>query len=394
MATVIGVRFKKAGKVYYFDPGDLWPRPGQNAVVETARGIEFGEVVTAPRAISDDQIVAPLKKVIRIATEEDEQRAAFNEKREQEAFAICQEKVARHKLEMKLVSVEYTFDNSKIIFYFTANGRVDFRELVKDLAGVFKMRIELRQIGVRDEAKMLGGLGPCGRHICCGAFLGDFQPVSIKMAKEQNLSLNPTKISGQCGRLMCCLKYEQDTYEQTLKRVPKVGKDIVTPDGTGVIVEINAIRERVKVRICVGDDDSFEVREYSMDDVRRLGPEDQPAVRENRNQPDRRQNRKAAEAEAAERSEDQETEEEPKRKRYPHQKAPKNLSTDQFLEKLKDARGEEGDSAASKEHKRPRRRNGRGHRGENAQGAEASANVLSDPAGDAPVRADSAPENE
>ena len=394
MATVIGVRFKKAGKVYYFDPGDLWPRPGQNAVVETARGIEFGEVVTAPRAISDDQIVAPLKKVIRIATEEDEQRAAFNEKREQEAFAICQEKVARHKLEMKLVSVEYTFDNSKIIFYFTANGRVDFRELVKDLAGVFKMRIELRQIGVRDEAKMLGGLGPCGRHICCGAFLGDFQPVSIKMAKEQNLSLNPTKISGQCGRLMCCLKYEQDTYEQTLKRVPKVGKDIVTPDGTGVIVEINAIRERVKVRIRVGEDDSFEVREYSMDDVRRLGPEDQPAVRENRNQPDRRQNRKAAEAEAAERSEDQETEEEPKRKRYPHQKAPKNLSTDQFLEKLKDARGEDGDSAAPKEHKRPRRRNGRSHRGENAQGAEAPANVLSDPAGDAPVRADSAPENE
>ena len=394
MATVIGVRFKKAGKVYYFDPGDLWPRPGQNAVVETARGIEFGEVVTAPRAISDDQIVAPLKKVIRIATEEDEQRAAFNEKREQEAFAICQEKVARHKLEMKLVSVEYTFDNSKIIFYFTANGRVDFRELVKDLAGVFKMRIELRQIGVRDEAKMLGGLGPCGRHICCGAFLGDFQPVSIKMAKEQNLSLNPTKISGQCGRLMCCLKYEQDTYEQTLKRVPKVGKDIVTPDGTGVIVEINAIRERVKVRIRVGDDDSFEVREYSMDDVRRLGPEDQPAVRENRNQPDRRQNRKAAEAEAAERSEDQETEEEPKRKRYPHQKAPKNLSTDQFLEKLKDARGEEGDSAAPKEHKRPRRRNGRDHRGENAQGAEAPANAPSDPAGDAPVRADSAPENE
>ena len=394
MATVIGVRFKKAGKVYYFDPGDLWPRPGQNAVVETARGIEFGEVVTAPRAISDDQIVAPLKKVIRIATEEDEQRAAFNEKREQEAFAICQEKVARHKLEMKLVSVEYTFDNSKIIFYFTANGRVDFRELVKDLASVFKMRIELRQIGVRDEAKMLGGLGPCGRHICCGAFLGDFQPVSIKMAKEQNLSLNPTKISGQCGRLMCCLKYEQDTYEQTLKRVPKVGKDIVTPDGTGVIVEINAIRERVKVRIRVGDDDSFEVREYSMDDVRRLGPEDQPAVRENRNQSDRRSNRKAAEDEAAERSEDQETEEEPKRKRYPHQKAPKNLSTDQFLEKLKDARGEEGDSAAPKEHKRPRRRNGRGHRGENAQGAEAPANAPSDPAGDAPVRADSAPENE
>ena len=394
MATVIGVRFKKAGKVYYFDPGDLWPRPGQNAVVETARGIEFGEVVTAPRAISDDQIVAPLKKVIRIATEEDEQRAAFNEKREQEAFAICQEKVARHKLEMKLVSVEYTFDNSKIIFYFTANGRVDFRELVKDLASVFKMRIELRQIGVRDEAKMLGGLGPCGRHICCGAFLGDFQPVSIKMAKEQNLSLNPTKISGQCGRLMCCLKYEQDTYEQTLKRVPKVGKDIVTPDGTGVIVEINAIRERVKVRIRVGEDDSFEVREYSMDDVRRLGPEDQPAVRENRNQSERRSNRKAPESEAPERTEEQEAEGEPRRKRYPHQKAPKNLSTDQFLEKLKDAQGGEGDSAAPKEHKRPRRRNGRGQRSENAQGAEASEAAVADAAGDVPARTDSAPENE
>ena len=393
MATVIGVRFKKAGKVYYFDPGDLWPRPGQNAVVETARGIEFGEVVTAPRTISDDQIVAPLKKVIRIATEEDEQRAAFNEKREQEAFAICQEKVARHKLEMKLVSVEYTFDNSKIIFYFTANGRVDFRELVKDLAGVFKMRIELRQIGVRDEAKMLGGLGPCGRHICCGAFLGDFQPVSIKMAKEQNLSLNPTKISGQCGRLMCCLKYEQDTYEQTLKRVPKVGKDIVTPDGTGVIVEINAIRERVKVRIRVGEDDSFEVREYSMDDVRRLGPDDQPAVRENRNQSDRRPPRKPAETENADHSEETEAEEEPKRKRYPHQKAPKNLSTDQFLEKMRDARAEEADPAAPKEHKRSRRRNGRGHRGENAQNGVSSANAAPEPAGDAPAKSDSAPEN-
>ena len=232
----------------------------------------------------------------------------------------------KHKLEMKLVSVEYTFDNSKIIFYFTANGRVDFRELVKDLASVFKMRIELRQIGVRDEAKMLGGLGSCGRPICCGAFLGDFQPVSIKMAKEQNLSLNPTKISGQCGRLMCCLKYEQETYEQTLKRVPRVGKDIVTPDGVGVITEINAIRERVKVRIRVGEDDSFEVREYSMDDVRKLGLGDQPAVREAPKAQEKRPNVKKTPISQQTQEEQTEPEgEEPKRRRYPHQKAPKNL---------------------------------------------------------------------
>jgi len=330
MATVIGVRFKKAGKVYYFDPCEFWPKPGQNVVVETARGIEFGEVVTAARSVNDEQIVAPLKKVVRIATEEDEQRAAFNAQRETEAFRICQEKVAKHKLEMKLVSVEYTFDNSKIIFYFTANGRVDFRELVKDLAGVFKMRIELRQIGVRDEAKMLGGLGSCGRPICCGTFLGDFQPVSIKMAKEQNLSLNPTKISGQCGRLMCCLKYEQDYYEETLKKLPRVGKDIVTPDGIGVITEINVIRERVKVRMRTADD-TFDVREYSIDDVRRPGPEDGAAVREAPRQDKRAAAKKPAPQEPAK---DEKAEEEPKRKRYPHQKAPKNLSTEQFLERM------------------------------------------------------------
>ena len=375
MATVIGVRFKKAGKVYYFDPCDFWPKPGQNVVVETARGIEFGEVVTAARAVSDEQIVAPLKKVIRIATEEDEQRAAYNAKREEEAYKVCQEKVAKHKLEMKLVSVEYTFDNSKIIFYFTANGRVDFRELVKDLASVFKMRIELRQIGVRDEAKMLGGLGSCGRPICCGAFLGDFQPVSIKMAKEQNLSLNPTKISGQCGRLMCCLKYEQDTYEQTLRRVPKVGKDIVTPDGVGVIVEINAIREKVKVRIRTGEEDNFEVREYSMDDVRKLGPEDKPAEREAPKQQERRQNVKKTPIPTEEEAAREEEAEENKKKRYPHQKAPKNLSTDQFLEKLSaaDTASEDAEQeGAPKEHKRSRRRGGRGRRGEGKgeEGAE------------------------
>ena len=358
MATVIGVRFKKAGKVYYFDPCEVWPRPGDSVVVETARGVEFGEVVTGAREVADEQIVAPLKKVVRIATEEDIRRAEHNEKREAEAFRVCQEKVAKHKLEMKLVSVEYTFDNSKIIFYFTANGRVDFRELVKDLAGVFKMRIELRQIGVRDEAKMLGGLGSCGRPICCGTFLGDFQPVSIKMAKEQNLSLNPTKISGLCGRLMCCLKYEQDCYSQTLKKLPKVGKDIVTPDGVGVLAEINAIRERVKVRIKIDDD--FDVREYAIDEVRKPGPDDSAAVRE---APKPKQRRPEPEAEAP-------AEEQGKRKKYPHQKAPKNLSTDQFLEKLKtDADAGRKKGERPKKERPPRER----RRGKGAQSAETAA---------------------
>ena len=356
MATVIGVRFKKAGKVYYFDPDGIWPRPGDYVIVETARGVEFGEVVTGSRSVNDAQIVAPLKKVIRVASPEDIQRAESNEKREAEAFKICQERIAKHKLDMKLVSVEYTFDNNKIIFYFTANGRVDFRDLVKDLASVFKIRIELRQIGVRDEAKMLGGLGSCGRPICCGAFLGDFQPVSIKMAKEQNLSLNPTKISGQCGRLMCCLKYEQDNYEQVLKRVPRVGKDIVTPDGVGVITEINCIKETVKVRIRV-DDDSFDVREYPIDDVRRPGPDDAAAIREQRPDKPPRRGRPQPESAAAT-EENGDAPEEGRKKRYPHQKAPKNLSTDQFLEKLKEDVGTP--SAAAKEHKRRRGRGGKG----------------------------------
>ena len=378
MATVIGVRFKKAGKVYYFDPCEVWPRPGDSVVVETARGVEFGEVVTGAREVADEQIVAPLKKVVRIATEEDIRRAEHNEQREAEAFRICQEKVAKHKLEMKLVSVEYTFDNSKIIFYFTANGRVDFRELVKDLASVFKMRIELRQIGVRDEAKMLGGLGSCGRPICCGAFLGDFQPVSIKMAKEQNLSLNPTKISGLCGRLMCCLKYEQDCYSQTLKKLPKVGKDIVTPDGVGVLAEINAIRERVKVRIKIDED--FDVREYAIDEVRRPGPDDSAAARE---APKPRQRRPEPEPEAP-------AEEQGKRKKYPHQKAPKNLSTDQFLEKLKtDAESgkkkEKGDKP--KRDRPPRER----RRGKGAPNAEAQAAPAPE-AADAPGAMQSAPQ--
>ena len=367
MATVIGVRFKKAGKVYYFDPSGIWPRPGDSVIVETTRGVELGEVVTGSRSVNDAQLVSPLRKVVRMATEEDVRRAETNEQREKEAFTVCQEKIAKHKLDMKLVSVEYTFDNSKIIFYFTANGRVDFRELVKDLAGVFKTRIELRQIGVRDEAKMLGGLGACGRPICCGAFLGDFQPVSIKMAKEQNLSLNPTKISGQCGRLMCCLKYEQDNYDAVLKRVPRVGKDIVTPDGVGVITEINVIKERVKVRIRQ-DDDTFDVREYAIDDVRRPGPGDAAAVREPSRAPQERRPRRNSEAAPAEPQEDENGEE--KRRRYPHQKAPKNLSTDQFFEKLKENGGVTPVNA-NREHRR--RRPGKGRPEEQAAPVEKAA---------------------
>ena len=269
MVNVIGVRFENAGKLYFFDPGQFWPTPGDYVLVETSRGIEFGEVVTGIKEIDDAMLQSPLKPVVRIASAEDLQHFKDNKAAEKEAYQVCQKKISEHKLDMKLVSVEYTFDNSKILFYFTANGRVDFRSLVKDLASVFKTRIELRQIGVRDEAKMLGGLGICGRPICCGAFLGDFQPVSIKMAKEQNLSLNPTKISGVCGRLMCCLKYEQDKYEAIRKKMPKVGKEVITPDGPGVVWELNVIKETVRVRIQKGD--SSELRDYPMEDVQRPG---------------------------------------------------------------------------------------------------------------------------
>ena len=249
MAVIIGVRFKKTGKVYYFDPGQNQLEKGSLVVVETARGIECGEVVIPNKEVADSTIVKPLKPVLRPATPEDKRRAKENAEKEQRAMRVCQEKIAAHKLDMKLVDVEYTFDNSKILFYFTADGRVDFRDLVKDLASVFRTRIELRQIGVRDEAKMLGGLGICGRPFCCSQFLSDFQPVSIKMAKEQGLSLNPTKISGSCGRLMCCLKYEQDAYESLLRMTPKVGALVTTKEGKGVVCDANILTGVVKVRL-------------------------------------------------------------------------------------------------------------------------------------------------
>ena len=249
MAEVIGVRFKEVGKVYYFDPLDNKLNTGDMVIVETARGLECGEVATPNKIIPDEKIKQPLKPLIRIATEKDLNHLAENKIREKDAYKICEQKIANHKLEMKLVNVEYTFDNSKIIFYFTADGRVDFRALVKDLASVFRTRIELRQIGVRDEAKMLGGLGICGRPFCCNRFMGEFQPVSIKMAKEQGLSLSPVKISGTCGRLMCCLKYEQEAYTDLLKHTPKIGAIVKTPEGKGLVVENNLIARTLKVKL-------------------------------------------------------------------------------------------------------------------------------------------------
>ena len=249
MTEVIGVRFKKVGKIYYFDPNGEKLFLGEHVIVETARGVECGEIAIPNRMVEDDEVVQPLKQVIRIATAEDKRRIAENAEKEKKAFKLCSEKIEKHKLDMKLVDVEYTFDNNKILFYFTAEGRVDFRELVKDLASVFKTRIELRQIGVRDEAKMLGGLGICGRPFCCASFLGEFQPVSIKMAKEQCLSLNPTKISGTCGRLMCCLKYEQEAYEDLLRVTPRVGSYVSTSEGKGTVVEVSLLTGLLKVRL-------------------------------------------------------------------------------------------------------------------------------------------------
>jgi len=302
MAMVIRVRFKRAAKLYDFDPNGLELHNGMSVVTETARGVELGECMSGVMDVPDERLVLPLKPILRIATEQDLAMQKRNEQAEKEAFDIAIDRIAEHKLEMKLVDVEYAFDRSKIIFYFTANGRVDFRMLVKSLASIFKTRIELRQIGVRDEAKMLGGIGPCGRPICCRTFLSDFTPVSIKMAKEQNLSLNPTKISGLCDRLMCCLKYEQDHYEQTRKRMPRVGREIITPDGLGVINAINVLEETVRVRIAVGD--SFELREYKIDDCQRPGQDERkPRPEEDATAEDAQQAAENAEDGAAETAE-------------------------------------------------------------------------------------------
>ena len=261
MIRVISVKFRDGGKSYFFDPGELEINEGDGVIVETARGIEFADVVSPVQEIDEGRVVAPLKGVIRVATDYDRELRDTNRAKEKDAFDICVRKIAEHGLDMKLVDVEYSYNGSKVMFYFTADGRVDFRELVKDLAGVFRTRIELRQIGVRDEAKMLGGLGSCGRPVCCKAFLSDFAPVSIKMAKEQSHSLSPTKISGICGRLMCCLKYEQDCYESMRKQMPRPGRDVRTPDGDGTVLENNVITEKTRVRVTLADG-TFDVRDY------------------------------------------------------------------------------------------------------------------------------------
>lgn len=268
MVKVIGVRFRAVGKVYYFSPGRLEIKGGDHVIVETARGVEYGYVVLGSRDVQDNKVVQPLRPVVRMATREDEKREQANREKEREAFKICLEKIRKHKLEMKLIDVEYTFDNNKILFYFTADGRVDFRELVKDLASVFRTRIELRQVGVRDETKIMGGIGICGRALCCHSYLSEFIPVSIKMAKEQNLSLNPTKISGVCGRLMCCLKNEEETYEYLNSKLPGIGDYVTTDDGLkGEVQSVNVLRQLVKIIVTV-DKDEKEIREYRADQLK------------------------------------------------------------------------------------------------------------------------------
>ena len=267
MKTIVGIKFKKPGKVYFFDPGRLELKPKDKVIVETSSGEELGEVAIGKRSMPEDKIVSPLKKVIRIATNKDLKHYEDNKKKEKEAFKICEEKIKKYKLDMHLTDVEYQFDNSKILFYFTADGRIDFRELVKELATIFKTRIELRQIGVRDEVKRIGGNGVCGRELCCCSFLGDFETVSIKMAKEQNISLNPSKISGNCGRLMCCLKYEQDVYEDKLKRLPKIGSIVKTAEGEGTVDSIETLKEIIRVKF-KDEDDSYFYKKYPASEVK------------------------------------------------------------------------------------------------------------------------------
>ncbi|MFD3158632.1 stage 0 sporulation family protein [Haloimpatiens sp. FM7330] len=278
MVTVVGIRFRRVGKIYYFDPAELQLQVGDKVLVETARGIEFGQCVIPNRQIEEDKIVAPLKSVIKKADEKDVEKNLENKRKEKDAFKICIDKIKKHELDMKLIDVEYTFDNNKVIFYFTADGRVDFRELVKDLASVFRTRIELRQIGVRDEAKMVGGLGPCGRPLCCATFLGDFEPVSIKMAKEQNLSLNPAKISGICGRLMCCLNYEQKNYLEIRRKLPKVGSLVDSSYGKGEVIGNSVVKENVKVKIQTDDDEI--VKEIPIKEIKLISGEYEDDVKD------------------------------------------------------------------------------------------------------------------
>lgn len=273
MKIIIGVRFRQAGKIYYFDPGKKTLERGQHVIVETAKGVEYGTVVVPNREMAEEKIVSPLKGIIRVATPQDEKTERKNRDKEKDAYRICVQKIAKHKLEMKLIDAEYTFDNNKLLFYFTADGRIDFRELVKDLASVFRTRIELRQIGVRDETKIIGGIGICGRPLCCHTYLSEFAPVSIKMAKEQNLSLNPTKISGVCGRLMCCLKNEEEAYEELNSHLPNVGTHVKTPEGlTGEVQSVSVLKQRVRVLVVTQENDEKEMREYDASELKFRNP--------------------------------------------------------------------------------------------------------------------------
>ena len=294
MAKVVGVRFRNVGKIYYFDPKDYDIEVNDHVIVETARGIEYGRVVLGPKEVKDKEVVHPLKEGVRLSTPEDDEREDRNRQKEREAFKVCKQKIREHQLDMKLIDAEYTFDNNKVLFYFTADGRVDFRLLVKDLASIFKTRIELRQIGVRDETKILGGIGICGRSLCCHSYLADFAPVSIKMAKEQNLSLNQTKISGVCGRLMCCLKNEQETYEELNKKLPSPGDQVVVPDGRqGTVHSVNVLRQLVKV--VIEENDQKEITEYPVDDLE-FRPRKKKGKGQNQEQ-DRKENREPKEKE-------------------------------------------------------------------------------------------------
>ncbi len=374
MAQIIGVRFKEVGKVYYFDPCGIETTVGQHVIVETARGVEYGEVAIANKDIAEGEVVKPLKKLLRVATHSDEKVVETNQKRAKEAFAICEKKIVEHKLDMKLVSVEYTFDLNKVLFYFTADGRVDFRELVKDLASVFRTRIELRQIGVRDEAKVLGGLGICGRPLCCASFLDDFQPVSINMAKQQNLSLNPTKISGTCGRLMCCLKYEQEAYEELARVTPRVDSTVQTPDGVGVVLSNAMLRGQCTVQL---EDDPDTPRIYACTDCQVL-----QAGRRTR-RPARPTTAKPAAAapkvaeklvdtvETAEQGAETQTEpqqerrraERPKRRRKNPDAAPKSNNEKESGEKQEKS-GKSGDKQHKNRPRRPRRERSRNEQGD------------------------------
>lgn len=366
MATVVGVRFKNAGKLYYFDPGKLWPAAGSYVVVETARGVEYGQVITGVRQVDDEMIASPLKQVLRIATEGDARHAAENEVFEKEAYRICQHKIEEHKLDMKLVGVEQTFDNAKILFYFTANGRVDFRSLVKDLASVFHTRIELRQIGVRDEAKMIGGLGCCGRELCCSSYLDDFHPVSINMAKDQNLSLNPAKISGVCGRLMCCLKYEHEAYAELQKVTPRQGSVVDTPEGRGKVISTQMLRGTCKVQLDDSPEHSlteFQCTQCCMVKGACRNRQNAAAMAEERR---KREDQEDAAAPAPKKDAPKKSEtphQKPQQPRPPRKPAPQQTAGDELPEDAQNELSPDGEGAP----RRRRRRGGRRRRKPNGE---------------------------